>query len=173
MIPGTVILVRHAKASGQVPTAPLTPEGVAQAANLAERLGSLKITRIVSSPWVRAFDTISPLSERLNVPVQTDERLTERVLSRRDLLFWQTALKASFAMPNLTFPGGESGRQAQTRALSALEAARDPAGMAVLVTHGNLLALLLGLGFDGWAGLENPDVWVWEPGQSPRRLETP
>lgn len=36
--------------------------------------------------------------------------------------------------------------------------------MTVVVTHGNLLALLLGLGHDGWAALRNPDVWLWMPG---------
>ncbi|MFC6659781.1 hypothetical protein [Deinococcus multiflagellatus] len=40
----------------------------------------------------------------------------------------------------------------------------------MVVTHGNLLALALGLGFAEWATLRNPDVWVCSPGTPPRRL---
>ena len=31
------------------------------------------------------------------------------------------------------------------------------------MTHGNLLALALGLDYAGWATLRNPDVWVYGP----------
>lgn len=168
---GTMILIRHARAGGQEPDAPLTPEGERQATQLAEQLGEVDITRIVSSPWLRAVQTIRPLAARLDLPVQMDERLTERRLSRQPLPFWKTALRASFTLPPLAFPGGESGQEASTRALNALNAARDPAGLTVLVTHGNLLALLLGLDFGGWAALKNPDVWVLEPARAPYRLE--
>lgn len=166
--PGTLLLIRHAKAAGQAPNAPLTPEGVAQAEALAESLSESGITRIVSSPWQRAVNTAEPLARRLGLPVQTDERLTERVLSRRDIPYWQTALKFSFRLPALTLPGGESGHTARTRILAVLEDARDPAGTTAVVSHGNLLALALGLNYDGWAGLRNPDVWVWAAGTSAR-----
>ncbi|ANE43853.1 histidine phosphatase family protein [Deinococcus puniceus] len=165
---GTLLLIRHAKAAGQAPDAPLTPEGVEQAARLAESLSGSGITRIVSSPWVRAVDTAGPLAGRLGLPVQTDERLTERVLSGRDLASWQTALKLSFRLPVLTLPGGESGHTARTRILAALDDARDPAGTTAVFSHGNLLALALGLDFDGWAGLRTPDVWVWTAKSSAR-----
>ncbi|UQN06392.1 histidine phosphatase family protein [Deinococcus sp. QL22] len=162
------LLIRHAKAAGQAPGAPLTPEGVEQAAQLAESLSGSGITRIVSSPWQRAVDTAGPLAGRLGLPVKTDERLTERVLSGRDMVYWQTALKLSFRIPALALPGGESGHTARTRILAALNDARDPAGVTAIVTHGNLMALALGLDFDGWAGLRNPDVWVWNAEASAR-----
>ncbi|MPY65790.1 histidine phosphatase family protein [Deinococcus sp. SDU3-2] len=156
---GDLLLVRHAKASGQVPDAPLTPDGETAAARLAEALADAGITRIVSSPWRRAVDTARPLSERLGLEVETDTRLTERVLSGADLPDWMIHLEASFADPDLALPGGESGTQARTRILAALEEARDPGGVTAVFTHGNLLALALGLDHAGWAGLRNPDVW--------------
>ncbi|WP_019007926.1 histidine phosphatase family protein [Deinococcus aquatilis] len=165
---GRLLLIRHARAAGQAPDAPLTPEGVAQAEALAESLSESGITRIVSSPWQRAVATAEPLARRLGLPVQTDERLTERVLSSADRADWMECLRESFGDDHLTLPGGESGHAARARILAVLEDARDPAGTTAVVSHGNLLALALGLDYDGWAGLRNPDVWVWDAGTSAR-----
>jgi 2,3-bisphosphoglycerate-dependent phosphoglycerate mutase len=156
---GGFLLIRHARAAGQAPDAPLTAEGEEQAQRLASQLAPYNVTRIVSSPWVRAVDTARPLAGALGLSLDTDGRLTERVLSGRDLPHWQTALKASFAIPTLKLPGGESGADAKARALAALHDAHDRDGLSAVFTHGNLLALLLGLDYDGWAELRNPDVW--------------
>jgi 2,3-bisphosphoglycerate-dependent phosphoglycerate mutase len=50
------------------------------------------------------------------------------------------------------------------------QAARPGASTVVVVTHGNLLALLLRsfdgrVGFEDWAALGNPDVFRVEPGE--------
>ncbi|EYB67634.1 hypothetical protein DEIPH_ctg033orf0045 [Deinococcus phoenicis] len=168
---GDLLLIRHARASGQAPDAPLTPEGAAQAGRLAADLAALGISRIVSSPWTRAVDTARPLADRLGLEVETDARLTERVLSGRDLPYWRTALKASFRLPWLRLPGGESALTARRRVLAALADARDPDGVTAVVTHGNLLALALGLDHAGWAGLRNPDVWRLAAEGRAQRLE--
>ncbi|QFP76619.1 histidine phosphatase family protein [Deinococcus sp. AJ005] len=169
---GGFLLIRHAKASGQAPDAPLTAEGEEQAQKLTQQLSQHAVSRIVSSPWVRAVDTARPLAQALGLEIETDERLTERVLSGRDLPHWQTALKASFLDPKLCLEGGESGGIAKARALAALNDAHNPHGLTAIFTHGNLLALLLGLDYGGWADLRNPDVWRWAEGLAERvRLE--
>lgn len=171
--PGTLLLVRHARAGGQEPGADLTGEGHAGAAGLVPALAGLGITRIVSSPWRRAVDTASPLAAALGLLVITDDRLTERVLTGLPRADWRDRLRDSFADDTLTLPGGESGAAARDRAQAALDMHRDPDGVTVVVTHGNLLALLLGLDFDAWAALRNPDVWLWTPGGTPTRLDLP
>lgn len=171
--PGTLVLVRHARATGQEPGAALTPEGEAGAAALVPALRGLGVTRIVSSPWRRAADTTAPLAAALGLPVTPDERLTERVLSPGPRADWPERLRDSFADDTLALPGGESGAAARGRGQAALDAHRDPAGVTVVVTHGNLLALLLGLEFGAWAALRNPDVWVCHPGSAPTRLDLP
>ncbi|PTA69425.1 hypothetical protein C8263_02560 [Deinococcus arcticus] len=93
MPPGTLLLVRHAKAAGQAPAAPLTPAGQAAAQQLAGRLMALGVTRIVSSPWERAVDTAQPLADGLGLPVHTDPRLTERVLTGHPVSWWRGALR--------------------------------------------------------------------------------
>jgi 2,3-bisphosphoglycerate-dependent phosphoglycerate mutase len=166
-LPRQLYLVRHCKAAGQEPDSALTPEGAVQAAALAQFLGHLPIERIVSSPFLRARASIMPLARRLDLPVETDARLAERVLAGPDPLpDWLDRLRASFTDPDLCLPGGESSRIAQARGVAAL---RDilvhSAQHTVVVTHGNLLALLLqhfdtGYDFEAWQRLTNPDVFA-------------
>lgn len=159
-------LVRHCKASGQAPDAPLTEEGRLQAEELADRLQGAGIGTIWSSSFLRALETAQPLARRLGLRVRTDERLKERVLSGGGLPDWRSALARTFSEPDLAYPGGESSRAATERALLALkhisEAEESP---GVVVTHGNLLALILrsidaSFGFAEWEALRNPDCFI-------------
>jgi 2,3-bisphosphoglycerate-dependent phosphoglycerate mutase len=160
-----IYVVRHCKASGQHPDAPLTPEGARQAAQLADQLAGLSIERIVSSPFLRATQSIAPLAERLGLKIATDERLAERVLSSAELPDWMAALSATFDDLDLCYAGGESSRAAMQRAAAvAGTAASHPAHVTALVTHGNLMTLLLKhfderIGFADWQRLTNPDVY--------------
>ena len=161
----TFYLVRHCQASGQAPDAALTAAGQAQADALAGLIAPLGVERIVSSPFRRATQSATPLAIRTGLPLETDDRLCERVLSGAPREDWRALLRASFADPGVAAPGSESGRAAADRALAVLAAARrHPARSTVLVTHGNLLALLLGqidprFGFEAWERLTNPDVF--------------
>jgi 2,3-bisphosphoglycerate-dependent phosphoglycerate mutase len=160
-------LVRHCQAAGQEPDSPLTSDGTAQAADLVRFLSDLPVDRIVSSPFLRARASIMPLARRLDLPVEIDARLAERVLAGPGPLpDWRDHLRAGFADPDLYLPGGESGRTAQARGVAALtDILAHPAQHTAVVTHGNLLALLLqhfdsAYGFDAWQRLTNPDVFV-------------
>lgn len=92
----TIYIVRHCKAEGQEADAPLTADGLAQADRLADLLMDSQIGRIISSPYVRAKDSVAPLAERLKLQVELDERLVERVLCAGFIPDWQQHLKASF-----------------------------------------------------------------------------
>ncbi|HLN63936.1 MAG TPA: histidine phosphatase family protein, partial [Symbiobacteriaceae bacterium] len=92
-----IYVVRHCKAAGQEPEAPLTPEGEQQARRLADFLAGQPIDYLVSSPFRRAQATVAPLAERLGLPVHLDDRLGERVLAAGPLPDWQERLRASFA----------------------------------------------------------------------------
>lgn len=93
--------------------------------------------------------------------ITIDDRLAERILSSEDLPDWMEKLKASFTDDELKFSGGESGKEATTRAMAAFNDMKD--GTAA-VTHGNLLGLLLKqfdpqYDFSAWKKLTNPDVF--------------
>ncbi|PSB05434.1 hypothetical protein C7B62_25205 [Pleurocapsa sp. CCALA 161] len=51
-------LVRHCQATGQEPDAPLTEIGQQQAITLAGWLSGVSIGRIISSPFVRAYQSM-------------------------------------------------------------------------------------------------------------------
>lgn len=160
-----LVLVRHAAAVGQDATAALTAEGQLQARKLADLLLRLQIQRVISSPFVRATESIRPFCRRAHLRLETDDRLVERVLSARNLPDWREHLRRSFDDPDYRLEDGESSRTAQARGTSAVQAALAAGERCVLVTHGNLLALILqsidrAVGFDLWSGLSNPDAFV-------------
>ena len=180
-----IFLVRHCQATGQTADALLTPEGELQAAQLADFLANSGIDLLVSSPFTRAHASIVPLALRIGRKVEIDARLSERKLSDAWLPDWRDHFRASFDDVDLCLPGGESSRAATARFVAALESVRNrEASVAVMVTHGNLLTLLLRyldprFGYEDWRTLTNPDIFqvdfhadpvhverVWVTGQS-------
>lgn len=169
-------IVRHCQAEGQAPAAPLTDEGTAQAERLAAFFADTELDRIVSSPYERATSSISPLADLLGIQTETDERLKERVLSIAPLKDWQVRLRQSFVDLDISYEGGESGREAMTRGISVLRSLLDSdAENAVVVTHGALMTLMLhhfdpNYGYEAWMNLTNPDVYrlAFEVNEYPR-----
>ena len=119
----------------------------------------------MSSPFKRAVDSARPLSEKLGLTIEIDERLAERQLGVVENGDWLSALNLSFRDPNLCLPGGESSRVAQLRGVAVIEDVLRAAQLpTALFSHGNLLTLIANsldesLGFDFWQGLSNPDVF--------------
>jgi broad specificity phosphatase PhoE len=76
-----ILLVRHAlplrSDPGQGSDPHLSEEGVAQAQRLPEALKRFPITRLVSSPQIRAVQTAQPVADVLGLPVEIDDRLAE------------------------------------------------------------------------------------------------
>ena len=162
-------LVRHCQAEGQHPQAGLTVEGRAQADRLARFFGQMEISYIVSSPYVRAIESIGPTLKQTKLPLETDIRLSERVLGNGHLPDWLEHLEQSFKHMELKLAGGESGSEAAERGIAAVSAVPH---QSIVVTHGNLLALMLNhwdsiFGFADWRNLSNPDIFkITHDGQS-------
>ncbi|WP_066172409.1 histidine phosphatase family protein [Bacillus marinisedimentorum] len=161
-----IYIVRHCSASGQPPESPLTAEGFKQAEGLAEFFRGRKIDRIISSPFKRARQTAEPLAGKLHLPIEEDPRLAERILSPEPLPNWLEILQESFESPDLKIAGGESSREALERGIGVIEEiSKTGVENTVVVTHGNLMALLLKhfdstFGFKEWSLLTNPDVYL-------------
>jgi 2,3-bisphosphoglycerate-dependent phosphoglycerate mutase len=161
----TVIFVRHCESSGQAPDAPLTVKGFADARDLAQRLASLGIDAIYSSPYARAVQTIEPFAATRNLPIFIEPRVRERLLSAQPLDDWLDHIRLSFEDFDHRAPGGETMREAQARGLAALQRiCDDGATNAAVVSHGNLLCSLLNrldrrFGFDAWRAMPNPALY--------------
>ncbi|MEM5018334.1 histidine phosphatase family protein [Metabacillus indicus] len=158
-------LVRHCQAHGQEVSASLTEAGFQQAEKLVSFFEGKKIDRILSSPFRRALQTAEPLAAARELEVERDDRLAERVMSGTDIADWKDKLKETFADFTLSFDGGESNESGMKRVsllLGDLLSAEE--GHIVLVSHGNLSALLLryfeeSYGYDHMMKMSNPDVF--------------
>ena len=161
-----IYIVRHCRAEGQAYNAPLTETGFKQAAELDTFFNEIHVERIISSPYKRAVQSIKPLSERLNVDIELNGQLKERVLSTEPLSDWFEKLRTTFENPEIKFAGGESSIEAVNRIIEVVEdVLNSELENTVIVTHGNVMALLLNhynkqFGFNEWANLGNPDVYL-------------
>lgn len=161
-----IYIIRHCEAEGQPAEAQLTDRGFKQALEVSEFFSEIKIDRIISSPYKRAIQSIQPLAEQLNLKIEIDRKLTERVLSSENLSDWLEKLKTTFEDIELKFEGGESSKEAMKRIVEVVEEVfNGEFENTIIVTHGNLMSLLLkyyngNFGFDDWKNLSNPDIYL-------------
>lgn len=161
-----IYVVRHCEAEGQPREARLTESGRKQAQELSEFLAGVKIDKIISSPFRRAVQSIEPAAFSEKIRIEVDERLSERVLSTKHLEDWQEKLETSFVDLEANFDGGESSAEAMDRIVSVVkEVLAGKTENTLIVTHGNLMSLLLkyfqpNFGFEEWKNLSNPDVYL-------------
>lgn len=126
------------------------------------------IELVISSPFTRALHTIEPFIRKNNIPFKIDYRLSERLLSNEDFPDWLEKLKETYVDKDLKFTGGESSNEATHRISELVEELKLSNHMSVvIVTHGNIMSLLLNhfqphFGFDEWKQLSNPDVFEIE-----------
>jgi probable phosphomutase (TIGR03848 family) len=130
----TVILLRHGRSTsntahvlaGRSDGVDLDERGREQAAALVQRLGSLPIRAIVTSPLLRCTRTVEPLAAALDLEPLVDQRLTEVDYGQwtgRKLgdLVKEPLWKVVQAQPSAAvFPGGEGLAHVQARAVAAV-----------------------------------------------------
>ncbi|MER8237364.1 histidine phosphatase family protein [Streptomyces sp. NPDC094049] len=131
----TLILVRHGRSTantsgllaGRTPGIALDERGAAQAAALPGRLADVPLAAVVSSPLQRCRETVRPLLEaRPGLPLHVEDRINECDYgdwSGRKLaeLNDEPLMEIVQAHPSAAaFPGGESMRAMQARAVDAV-----------------------------------------------------
>lgn len=155
----TVILVRHAttaatghRLGGWTPGVHLDAAGREQAEATAARLAALPVRAVYSSPLERTVETATAVAapHHLDVVVRRDlgevdyGEWTDRPLDelRREALWPVIQTTPS----RVTFPGGESIRAAQARAVDAVEelAATHAGETVVLVSHADVIKAVVG-----------------------------
>jgi len=160
-----VHLVRHGqaynthRAPGEPypPNPPLTPIGVEQAERLAERMATLPIDRLVSSPMLRTVETASIVAQRTGHTVEVWTRSYEYRRQAGYLAWGAREIKARY--PDVEMPAdfspedweyGEEALEAAIARADALidwmeaQAAGGTTGQMAIVTHGAYTRLVLG-----------------------------
>lgn len=161
----TLILVRHGRSTantsgvlaGWTPGVALDERGAAQAAALPARLAALPLAEVVVSPLQRCQETMRPLLDaRPGLRPHTEDRIGEAHYgdwSGRKLaeLTDEPLMQVVQAHPSAAeFPGGESMRAMQARAVEAVRewnarVERDHGADAVylMCSHGDIIKALV------------------------------
>ncbi|MGH3310245.1 MAG: histidine phosphatase family protein [Streptomyces sp.] len=157
----TLILVRHGRSTantagllaGRAPGVALDEHGLAQAGALPGRLSALPLAALVSSPLQRCRETLEPLvTARPGLPLHTEDGISEcdygdwsgrKLAELGDEPLMTTVQQHPSAA---AFPGGESMRGMQTRAVEAvrgwnarIEAEHGADALYAMCTHGDII----------------------------------
>ena len=168
----TIYLVRHGKASlqGKEEERVLLEEGVAQAHQLKSVFESLspKISKLYSSPYVRAIQSFQPFSQSSGLSISVVNEFHELKLPTKPSDDKNEVRKNLWADHNFKTEGGESRHEAARRALQALNKIKDQleeGTAAAVMTHGTLIGAVVkefGLepyGYEEWRSMGMPDVF--------------
>ncbi|MFF4745772.1 histidine phosphatase family protein [Streptomyces chengbuensis] len=161
----TLILVRHGRSTantagvlaGWTSGVALDERGTAQAAALPARLAGLTLAAAVTSPLQRCRETLQPLLDaRPGLPLHSDERIGEchyGEWSGRKLkeLAGEPLMEVVQRHPSAAaFPGGESMRAMQGRAVDAvrdwntrIEQEHGEDAVYVMCSHGDIIKSLV------------------------------
>lgn len=153
-----LLLIRHAltdhvghRLSGWTSGVALSEVGRAQADALADRLRSVKLDAIYSSPLERTIETARVIARGRGLRIKRRDEIGEvhygdlegrslKALARGKM--W----KRLRAWPSdVRFPGGESLRETQARAVAAVEDIRaaHPKGTVAVVSHGDWIRMAM------------------------------
>lgn len=136
-----LILIRHGQSVGNIrvdedmPDSPLTELGMKQAERVAKYVSRKPVTRIISSPLIRAIETAQPLSEALSLQIELWKDLYEFREgsayigpSREEMsgLYPEVVLCSSMEEDGWIYPGGETRKTAAERAKAMVRKLRQP-----------------------------------------------
>ena len=151
-------LVRHAvtaetgkSLSGRIPGIPLSVDGQAMAATLAEHLSAIKLVAIYTSPIERCRETASVLAAGRPIRPQRDKAFIEadygkwsgrRLSSLYKLKAWTNLMTSA---SRFRFPDGETLGEVQRRAVSAVERLADKhRGESIAISsHADVIRVVL------------------------------
>lgn len=108
----TIYLIRHCESDHSVTdakTRPLTEKGLKDAEKLAEILKDTPVSRIFSSPYLRACQTVWPICKDRKIDLQTDERMREWMGGRPFAHeYFESRMQEMFENESSTNGGAES-----------------------------------------------------------------
>jgi probable phosphomutase (TIGR03848 family) len=153
-----LLLVRHAltdatgrRLSGTTPGVHLSDRGLVQAEGLAQRLATIPLAGLYSSPLERCVETAQAIGRAARLDVQPTPALLEvgygRWTGRPLAQLARTALwkQIQQSPSSVRFPEGETLREVQERSVAALHqlAAEHRKGAVAAVTHADVIRLVL------------------------------
>lgn len=167
-----IVLVRHAQSvwprlgEPDDDQRPLTSAGLVQAEELVSRLVEFSPVAVLSSPQLRAVQTVTPAASALGLTVITWPELREWESGVLPCADWETPYTYSWAHPSVAHGAGESLDALTERAGAAMArmAALYPDATVLVGSHGTFLTrALIAAGQDVdrefWYALPMPAIY--------------
>lgn len=166
-----IYIVRHAKVD-YIPdeySRPLSEKGKKDVTKVTEALMDKNITRVLSSPYIRAVHTIEGIAYKNRLEIEAIDDFRERKVANNqienieDFISFTALQWEDF---DYLIEGGESLNQVQTRGVKALydviHKYKDE--NIVISTHGTLLGVLLNhfdnrYDYSFWKAMKMPDIF--------------
>lgn len=168
----TIYMIRHAESHfiiGQERTRKLSNQGEIDAKKVTVIMNEKEIDLVVSSPYIRAIQTIKGIVDSKNIEVKVFEELRERQLKGAYKLpeeEIQQAIKKSFEDIDFKLSGGESVRDVQNRAIPIINDLLNNYKTKTIIigTHGNVMTIIMNYfnkeyGYDFWKNTSKPDIY--------------
>ncbi|WP_379248741.1 histidine phosphatase family protein [Paenibacillus sp. GCM10028914] len=161
--------VRHAESGyveGKERTRGLSEKGKGDSQTILEIFKSVHIEIFVSSPYMRSIETIRPTSNDQHKEITIEEDLRERIIGEFTSVTFKEAKHRVFEDIDYSFPGGESSKEAQLRAITVIDRIIEiHQGKKIVVgTHGDIMTLILNYfdkqyGYSFWESTTIPDIY--------------
>jgi 2,3-bisphosphoglycerate-dependent phosphoglycerate mutase len=145
---------------------PLSTKGLSDVEKINQLLIQESIDYVISSPYLRAVQTVEGVAKSTEKEVIIEDTFKERQLSSRPVEDFQLAITKVWKEPSFCWEGGESNVVAQKRGVeSTLKVLERYEGKNIVIgTHGNIMVLIMNYfdnnyGFDFWKELNMPDIY--------------
>jgi broad specificity phosphatase PhoE len=164
----SILLVRHGETPSnaarvvQLPDAPLSERGLAQAGLLAERLAQLGVAAIIASDYARALSTAERVHAATGAPLELWPELRERHFGELRGRGYAEIGHDIFA-PDYAPPGGESWPEFNARVARAWQRvsarAAQARGNLAVISHGLVCRSIVEHLVPRAAGVGVPEHW--------------
>lgn len=143
-----VYFVRHSEPDYRIHEdryRPLTRKGKRNSKLVTKYLEDKKISKVFSSPYLRAYDTVKDYANKHGMKVQCIENFKERKIDNEWIEDFNTFVKMQWDDFDYKLPGGESLHEVQKRNIEALESILKnyPGENIVIGSHGTSLSTIL------------------------------
>lgn len=144
---------------------PLSKKGFTDAETITKVLRNEKIDIVVSSPYMRAIQTVEGIANLIGKEMIIKDSFKERILSEQPVDDFFLVVTKSWEDFHFSLAGGESNNLAQKRGIKeTLQLLKKYEGQNIVVgSHGNMMVLIMNYfdryyDFSFWEELEMPDI---------------
>ena len=163
-----IYLVRHAEVD-YIPdeySRPLSEKGSKDVLRLTELFKGYDVSRVISSPYLRAINTVKGIAEDKGLNIEIIQDFRERKIANSPVEDFISFTKQQWNDFDYYLENGESLNEVQARGINALKnIVENHSGENIVIgTHGTILAVILNFfdkkyNYEFWKSMKMPDVF--------------